>query len=54
LSTNIRLGLKCLLVANTLTYNTAVSITTIERFVIQVHEKKLSSMKKFIENEKVK
>jgi hypothetical protein len=54
LSTNIRLGLKCLLVGNTLTYITVVSITTIERFVIQVHEKILSSMKKFLENEKEK
>ncbi len=54
LSTNIRLGLKCAVVANTLAYNTVVSITTVERFVIQVHEKILSSMKMLIENGKVK
>jgi hypothetical protein len=44
LSTNIRLGLKSPLVANTLTYNTSVSITALERLVIQVREKILSPL----------
>ncbi len=37
--TNIRLGLKSPLVENTLAYITVVSITAVERFIIQVREK---------------
>ncbi len=44
LSTNIRLGFKCPLVTNTLAYITVVSITAVERFVIQVREKILSPL----------
>jgi hypothetical protein len=36
-------------VANTLTYNTSVSITALERLVIQVREKILSPLYKKVE-----
>jgi ribosomal protein S17 len=49
LTTNIRLGLKCPLVVNTLTYNTVVSITAVKRLVIQVREKILSPLYEKVE-----